>query len=214
MILTSIWGVGFMGVFGYNLDPLMLVVPFLISARAMSHGIQKLERYFLELSRTGEKIPAARNTFNALFRPGALAIVADASALYLIGLGSVPINDKMAIYASFWAVCMVVTVLIVIPMLLAELPRPKNVARQAYPGAGRVSQAGPGRRHQGAFKNGADQLPDHCRVRHVFQFLGADRRTGTRLAAALPRPRFQCFIHRHQRPLSGRRGTVHHRPRR
>ena len=46
MILTSIWGVGFMGVFGYNLDPLMLVVPFLISARAMSHGIQKMERYF------------------------------------------------------------------------------------------------------------------------------------------------------------------------
>ena len=128
MILTSIWGVGFMGVFGYNLDPLMLVVPFLISARAMSHGIQKMERYFLELSRTGEKVPAARNTFNALFRPGALAIVADASALYLIGLGSVPINDKMAVYASFWAVCMVVTVLIVVPMLLAELPRPKNVA--------------------------------------------------------------------------------------
>ena len=128
MILTSIWGVGFMGVFGYNLDPLMLVVPFLISARAMSHGIQKMERYFLELSRTGEKVSAARNTFNALFRPGALAIVADASALYLIGLGSVPINDKMAVYASFWAVCMVVTVLIVVPMLLAELPRPKNVA--------------------------------------------------------------------------------------
>lgn len=139
MALTSIWGVGFMGVFGYNLDPLMLVVPFLISARAMSHGIQKVERYFLELAQTGEKVTAARNTFNALFRPGALAIVADASALYLIGLGSVPINDKMAIYASFWAVCMVATVLVAIPMLLAELPRPKHTAakhtliRQVFP---------------------------------------------------------------------------------
>lgn len=128
MTLTSIWGVGFMGVFGYNLDPLMLVVPFLISARAMSHGIQKVERYFLELSRTGEREAAARNTFNALFRPGALAIVADAAALFLIGLGSVPINDKMAIYASFWAVCMVVTVLVTLPMMLAILPRPKDVA--------------------------------------------------------------------------------------
>ncbi|MBI1733055.1 MAG: MMPL family transporter [Gammaproteobacteria bacterium] len=139
MALTSIWGVGFMGVFGYNFDPLMLVVPFLISARAMSHGIQKVERYFLELAQTGEKVAAARNTFNALFRPGALAIVADASALYLIGLGSVPINDKMAVYASFWAVCMVVTVLVAIPMLLAELPRPANTAathtliRQVFP---------------------------------------------------------------------------------
>ncbi len=128
MTLTSIWGVGFMGVFGYNLDPLMLVVPFLISARSLSHGIQKVERYFLELARTRNREDAARNTFNALFRPGALAVVADAAALFLIGLGSVPINDKMAIYASFWAVCMVVTVLVTIPMMLALLPQPKNVA--------------------------------------------------------------------------------------
>lgn len=131
MLLTSIWGVGFMGVFGYNLDPLMLVVPFLISARSMSHGIQKVERYFLELSMTNDKEEAARNTFNALFRPGALAIVADAAALALIGLGSVPINDKMAIYASFWALCMVVTVLVTIPMMLALLPQPKNVVMRA-----------------------------------------------------------------------------------
>lgn len=127
MILTSIWGVGFMGVFGYNLDPLMLVVPFLISARSLSHGIQKTERYYLELARTRHKEEAARNTFNSLFRPGSLAIVADAAALALIGLGSVPINDKMSVYASFWALSMVVTVLIVIPMMLAILPQPQTV---------------------------------------------------------------------------------------
>lgn len=128
MILTSIWGVGFMGFFGYNLDPLMLVVPFLISARSMSHGIQKVERYQLELARCGDRIQAARSTFNALFRPGSLAIVADAAALALIGLGSVPINDKMAVYAAFWALSMVVTVLVVIPMLLSLLPTPRNTA--------------------------------------------------------------------------------------
>ncbi len=127
MTLTSIWGVGFMGLFGYNLDPLMLVVPFLISARSLSHGIQKVERYYLELDRTRDKILSARNTFNSLFRPGSLAIVADAAALALIGLGSVPINDKMAVYASFWALSMVVTVLIVIPMMLSLLPQPKRV---------------------------------------------------------------------------------------
>jgi hypothetical protein len=127
MTLTSIWGVGFMGLFGYNLDPLMLVVPFLISARSLSHGIQKVERYYLELDRTRDKILSARNTFNSLFRPGSLAIVADAAALALIGLGSVPINDKMAVYASFWALSMVVTVLIVIPMMLSLLPQPKQV---------------------------------------------------------------------------------------
>jgi uncharacterized protein len=133
MLLTSIWGVGFMGVFGFNLDPLMLVVPFLISARSMSHGIQKVERYFLELEATNDRATAARNTFNSLFRPGALAIVADAAALFLIGLGSVPINDKMAVYAAFWALSMVVTVLVTIPMLLALLPQPRDVTiRQGW----------------------------------------------------------------------------------
>ncbi len=139
MVMTSIWGVGFMGLMDYNLDPLLLVVPFLISARALSHGIQKVERYFYELSRTGDRIPASRNTFNALFRPGALAIICDAAALFLIGLGSVPINDKMAVYASFWAMSMLVTVLIMVPMLLALLPTPRSTrikhtfVRQLFP---------------------------------------------------------------------------------
>ena len=45
----------------------------------------------------------------------------------------------MAIYASFWAVSMVVTVLVTLPMLLAILPKPKNISikrtfiRDAFP---------------------------------------------------------------------------------
>jgi len=40
IVVTSIWGLGILALLDYNLDPLMMVVPFLISARAMSHGIQ------------------------------------------------------------------------------------------------------------------------------------------------------------------------------
>jgi len=145
MTLTSIWGVGFMGIFKFNLDPLMLVVPFLISARSLSHGIQKVERYYHELEKTGSRDLAARNTFNSLFRPGGLAIVADASALFMIGLGSVPINDKMAIYASFWALSMIITVLIAIPMMLALLPQPRiikhkeGIVRKVFPKLAKVT---------------------------------------------------------------------------
>ena len=46
IIVTTIWGLGILSLLGYNLDPLMLVIPFLISARAMSHGIQIVERYY------------------------------------------------------------------------------------------------------------------------------------------------------------------------
>ncbi|HHJ34412.1 MAG TPA: transporter, partial [Gammaproteobacteria bacterium] len=125
IILTTIWGLGIIALLGYNLDPLMMVVPFLISARAMSHGIQLIERFYHE-SQNNDKQTAARNTFEGLFRPGSLGVISDAIGLLLIALGSVPINDKLAVYASLWAGSVIFTVLIFIPVLLSVLPDPKN----------------------------------------------------------------------------------------
>ncbi len=126
IVLTSIWGLGILALLGYNLDPLMLVVPFLISARAMSHGIQLVERYYHELSECGDAKAAARASFENLFRPGSLGVISDAIGLLLISLGSVPINDKLAVYASLWALSVLFTVLITIPVLLELLPKPGN----------------------------------------------------------------------------------------
>jgi predicted RND superfamily exporter protein len=126
IVLTTIWGLGILGLLGYNLDPLMMVVPFLISARAMSHGIQLVERYYHELELTQDKSIAARTTFESLFRPGSLGVISDAIGLLLIALGSVPINDKLAVYASLWAGSVIVTVLIAVPVMLEVLPQPRN----------------------------------------------------------------------------------------
>lgn len=121
--LTTVWGLGMLSLLGYNLDPLMLVVPFLVSARAMSHGVQIVERFYTELGECNNKQKAARNTFEGLFRPGSLGVISDAIGLLLISLGSVPINDKLAIYASLWAGSVIITVLIFIPVLLEILPQ-------------------------------------------------------------------------------------------
>jgi len=43
---SAIWGFGFAGALGYNLDPLIIVVPVLLIARALSHSVQMCERYF------------------------------------------------------------------------------------------------------------------------------------------------------------------------
>ncbi|MCU7874500.1 MAG: MMPL family transporter [Candidatus Thiodiazotropha sp. (ex Lucinoma borealis)] len=126
IVLTSIWGLGILSLLGHNLDPLMLVVPFLISARAMSHGIQLVERYYHDLQEMRDSKAAARSAFENLFRPGSLGVISDAIGLLLISLGSVPINDKLAVYASLWALSVVVTVLIMVPVLLELLPAPRK----------------------------------------------------------------------------------------
>lgn len=124
--ISAIWGIGIMVSLGFNLDPLILVIPFLISARAMSHGIQLVERYYGELAIVGDGKLAARRTFDSLFRPGSLGVVSDAVGLLLIALGSVPINTKLSFYASLWALCVILNVLLTIPLLLSVLPKPRN----------------------------------------------------------------------------------------
>ena len=124
IIVTSIWGLGILSLLGYNLDPLMLVVPFLISARAMSHGIQIVERYYQEIKRGHDGKYAAHLAFSNLFRPGSLGVISDAIGLLLIAVGSVPINDKLAVYACLWALSVVITVIIAIPCILQLLPTP------------------------------------------------------------------------------------------
>lgn len=126
--ISAIWGLGILSLLGYNLDPLTLVIPFLISARAMSHAIQLVQRYYDEVETAETSYEAAHRTFDSLFRPGTLGVVSDAIGLLLIALGSVPINVKLGIYASLWAACVVVTVLITVPLILSLLPKPKAKA--------------------------------------------------------------------------------------
>ena len=131
--ISSIWGLGVISLLGYNLDPLTMVIPFLVSARALSHGVQLVQRYNdeLDVSETGPE--AARRTFEGLFRPGSLGVVSDATGIFLISLGSIPINTKLAHYASLWALSVVVTVLIAVPLVLSLIPKQKAINNRNNP---------------------------------------------------------------------------------
>lgn len=134
IMMSATWGLGVVSLLGYNLDPLTLVVPFLISARALSHGVQIVERYYHELAigvQTSRE--AARRTFESLFRPGALGVISDGIGIFFISLGSIPINTKLAYYGSIWALSVIFSVLITVPLLLSILPKPKNFAERTNP---------------------------------------------------------------------------------
>ncbi len=126
VMISATWGLGIVSLLDFNLDPLTLVIPFLITARAMSHGIQLVERYYHEVPFAKDNHDAARRTFETLFRPGTLGIVSDAVGLLLISLGSSPINVKLGIYASIWAISVILTVLIAVPLVLSLLQKAKS----------------------------------------------------------------------------------------
>ncbi|MGH7914227.1 MAG: efflux RND transporter permease subunit, partial [Candidatus Binataceae bacterium] len=127
-----IWGLGFLGLLGYNLDVLVLVIPLLVTARAASHGVQLLERYFEELERTGDRHQAVRQSMDELFLPGAIGILADAAGILVLGVATIPLVRKVAFFASFWGFSNIFTILILLPLLLDVLPTPK-VTRHYVP---------------------------------------------------------------------------------
>ena len=54
-LLSALWAIGFAALFGFNIDPLVLVVFVLITARALSHSVQSMERYHEEYFRLGNR---------------------------------------------------------------------------------------------------------------------------------------------------------------
>ena len=102
-------------------------IPFLIAARAMSHGVQLVARYYEELAVTHNGKQAARNALDALFRPGSLAIIVDAVCIAVMMLGAAPFNWKLGVSAGFWAFSVIFTVHFMIPLALTLLPQPKDM---------------------------------------------------------------------------------------
>jgi predicted RND superfamily exporter protein len=125
-VVQAIWGLGFLGILGYNLDPLVLVMPLLVSARAASHGVQMVERYFEEMEATGDRHTAVANAMKELLLPGGIGVLADAAGILVLSVATIPLIRKLAFFASFWGFSNIFTILLLIPLLLDVLPAPKT----------------------------------------------------------------------------------------
>lgn len=129
-LVTFIWGTGFTALMGFNFDPLILVVPFLIAARTISHSIQFRERFFEELERwEGDKERAAAESVSGLLMPGSVSILTDASGLIVLLVAPMPILTKLAIAGSFWVMSNFVSVLILDPILCCYFPTPRHLPK-------------------------------------------------------------------------------------
>lgn len=135
-VLTSIWGLGFAAILGFHFDPLIIVIPFLLSARAMSHGVQWVERFTEEYQKSEDTRQAALITGAGLFPPGMIAIVSDTLALLVICLTPIPTLRNLAYLGFFWSGAMIFTIFFLYPPLFAmfskvRVPRKSDVPTTA-----------------------------------------------------------------------------------
>ncbi len=124
--LAAVWGLGFIRLIGFALDPLMLVVPFLITARAVSHAIQMHDRYYEEYMKNDwHKRKAIVAAFAELFVPTFSGIVTDALGVLVILLVPVVMLQKLAITASWWIFAITVSEVLLNPIVYYYLRAPE-----------------------------------------------------------------------------------------
>jgi predicted RND superfamily exporter protein len=125
-VLAAIWGLGFIHLIGFALDPLMLVVPFLITARAVSHAIQMHDRYYEEFQKNDwDKRRAIVASFAELFVPTFSGIITDALGVLVILLVPVVMLQKLAITASWWILAITVSEMLLNPIVYFYLRAPE-----------------------------------------------------------------------------------------
>lgn len=139
--MSAVWGLGLVGWMDYNLDPLILVVPILISARTASHCVQMMERYLDEVRTGVSKDRAVRASMGELIVPASIAIFTDAAGLLVLAISSIPIIAKLGLFCAFWSLSNLITVVVLVPLLISVLPMPKDHGGEGGHLASRVTHA-------------------------------------------------------------------------
>ncbi|RTL57013.1 MAG: RND transporter [Rhodocyclaceae bacterium] len=119
-LLSAIWALGAAKIMGFHLDPLVIVVAFLITAQAISNSVQLVSRFDDEVANgSTSAAAAAKASLQNLFKPGLLAVVADAGCVLVVALTPIPMLEKISYIGTVWIFSIVVSALLMTPVLLS-----------------------------------------------------------------------------------------------
>jgi uncharacterized protein len=129
---AAIMGFGFLGMIAQNFDPLVLVIPFIITARALSHTVQFVTRFLDEHELQPNKMEAAYQTSHALFKPGTVAIATDIVGVALIYVAPIPLLQKLASMGTVWLTSIFFSGMVLTPILLTFMPVPEHKVHKKH----------------------------------------------------------------------------------
>ncbi len=123
---SALWGMGFTGLIGYQLDPVMLVIPFILTARDVSHGIQWQRRFYSEIERSGGDVQnSVISTTNLMLPPGLVSILADIFGIIFVSFSGIPTLQHIAFTGAVWVAASLLMVFVFQPIVMSYLPTPK-----------------------------------------------------------------------------------------
>jgi len=118
-LVAVVWQLGILNLLGFNLGVFSVLVPFLVFAIAVSHGVQVINAVSHEMAKGEDPLSAARITFHHLHKPGLLALLSDGigfAMLFIIDIGAI---KDLAMVASVGVALVIFTNLVLLPVLLS-----------------------------------------------------------------------------------------------
>lgn len=105
----------------FGIDPYSMLVPFLVFAIGVSHGVQIINEMAVNSSKEGDSLTSAKKTFHALYIPGIVALVSDAIGFVTLWFIEVGVIQELAIAASLGVATIILTNLILVPVVLSYI---------------------------------------------------------------------------------------------
>ncbi|MCC6193560.1 MAG: MMPL family transporter, partial [Burkholderiales bacterium] len=127
-IVPVVWLLGLLPVFGFSLDPMSILVPFLIFAIAVSHAVQMTSAWKQEMLAGADSVSASRIAFQKLFVPGAVALLANAIGFVVIAFVEIEMVRELTITATLGVTVMIITNKMLLPILLSYRRLPPEEA--------------------------------------------------------------------------------------
>lgn len=118
-VVPVIWLLGLLPIFGLGLDPMSILVPFLIFSIAVSHAVQMTNAWKLETLHGADGVTASTHSFQKLFIPGAMALLANALGFMVIAFVEIEIVRELAFTATIGVTVMIITNKMLLPILLS-----------------------------------------------------------------------------------------------
>ncbi len=118
-IIAVFWQLGLLRLFGYGIDPYSVLVPFLVFAIGISHGVQVVNAMAVEAARGFDSMTAARLAFRQLYIPGMLALVSDAIGFLTLLFITIDVIKDLAVAAGIGVAVIIVTNLVLHPVVMS-----------------------------------------------------------------------------------------------
>lgn len=120
-LLPVIWLLGLLPLIGYGIDPMSVLVPFLIFSIGVSHAVQMTNAWKQDVLAGADARSAAEGAFRKLAVPGTVALLANALGFMVIMLIDIPIVHELGVTACLGVALMIVTNKLFLPIILSHL---------------------------------------------------------------------------------------------